>query len=168
MAIVVETGAGLANANSFVTRAEALAYAEARGVVLDDEDTTDALLIRACDFVHTWESCLSGSRKTTTQALAFPREGYILRGQAFPDDAVPVDAKKAQLELILAQHAGVNLFPTDDSPFIRREKVGPLETEYWGDSNTANTRVSVPAAEQWLDVLCAGGDGGAALTTVRV
>ena len=71
MALVVEDGTGLANATSFVSRADYIAFAVARGVTIADDEAADVELVKAMDYLLT--RCYRGDAKTGDQALPFPR-----------------------------------------------------------------------------------------------
>jgi len=165
MPLIVEDGSIVAGADSFVTVAAFVTYAENRSIVVEDDETTEARLRMAADYVGTQEGCFQGSRVSASQSLSWPRKGAYLYGYEVAPNTIPETVKRAQMEYALAAVQGVNLFPNDTSAFIRRERVGPLETEYWGNADSSNSRVSVPAADALIDVLC--GNGGM-LTLTRV
>lgn len=131
MALVVEDGTSLPTANTFATRAELIAHALARGVVVPDTDATDVHLIKAMDvlLVKLW----LGAAITDLQGTPFPRL-YIAPGgtlPVFPDDAVPARVKKAQLLLALASYQGVALMAqTPAGPRLKSRDVGPLKRTY--------------------------------------
>lgn len=134
MALIVEDGSIVANANSYNSRADIIAYAAARGVVLADDDTTDVLAIKAMDYLALSDNDWKGEPVSPTQSLAWPRKGAIPTGSrtAFPDNAIPVQVKKAQCELAVIANSGVALIPTTsaETAFVTREKVDVIETEY--------------------------------------
>jgi len=130
MALTVEDGTGLANADSYISVADALAYHDARGNTNWATITTleqEQAIRRATDFmqqVYSWK----GSRKTDTQALAWPRY-YVERDNGYyPSDSVPNEVKNACAELAF-KAAGGDLSP-DIAQRVIREKIGPIEVEY--------------------------------------
>jgi hypothetical protein len=130
MALIVEDGTGKDDATSFVTRAEYIAYAAARGVVVADVDASDIDLIKAVDFLLA--ECWRGNVTVAAQALPFPRTLYNFDGTlAYPSDEVPTPIKRAQMMLALASKSGVDLMPNfEGGASVTREKIGPIETEY--------------------------------------
>jgi hypothetical protein len=130
MALIIEDGTGKADATSFVTRAEYIAYAVARGVVVADADASDVDLIKAVDFLLA--QCWRGDPTVEGQALPFPRTAYDYYGAVrFPVDEVPSAVKRAQMDLALASKSGLSLMPNfEGGASITREKIGPIETEY--------------------------------------
>lgn len=165
MALIVEDGTGLPDANSFVSRAEYIAYAAARGVVIEDEDATDVQLIKAIDFLLT--KCFRGDPTyPNVQALPFPRHVENFDGTlAFPDDQVPNGIKRAQMEAALAVNNGVDLLPVvEGGALILREKIGPIETQF--EEGSAYNSVTLPAVTAALSAFECG--QGAGFRTVRV
>ncbi|MBA3352279.1 MAG: hypothetical protein H0U23_07630 [Blastocatellia bacterium] len=135
MALIVEDGSGVANANSFNTLAEIRAYATARGATLGTDEAVEVFAILAMDYLASLEPRLKGRRTLFSQELIFPREfvyyiGY-LSYPGYPDDEIPPQIKSAQSQLVLEQHAGVPLMPTRVAqPTLIRRKVGPIEREW--------------------------------------
>ncbi len=165
MALIVEDGTGKADAASFVSRAEYIAYAAARGVTIADADASDVDLVKAMDFILT--KCFRGNPTVATQALPFPRNVENYYGALeFPNDAVPLPIKRAQLDAALAIHSGVDLTPnvSASSSSVKREKVGPIETEY--ETAMAYDAPTLPAISAALRPYECG--HGARIRTLRV
>jgi hypothetical protein len=166
--ITVEDGSIVDGANSYATVAELSAWAEQRGVSLPATDDAKAvLLIKAADYLETFGPRFKGEPvEPGVQALAWPRKGVTLPYAAspLPEDAIPVLLKRAQLAAALAAASGIELLPATDAGArgIKREKTGPIETEYFG-SNGEGATVSAPVITA-VDVYLAGllsdeGDG---------
>lgn len=128
--IVIEDGSGVVDANSYVTVAEYRGYATPRGVTLPVSDTDcETQIILAMDYleIQPW----AGYPTYPDQALAWPRSGVYISGSEIADDAIPGKIKFAQMQLSIQVNAGVELMPTIGAEVaVKREKVGPLETEY--------------------------------------
>lgn len=130
MALVIEDGSIVAGANSFVSRAEVISYASARGITLPDDETTDVLAIRAMDYLLT--QCFKGDLVAGAE-VPYPRSGLVT-GDTAEDyvHSVPTGIKLAQMQLSLDAHNGVDLTPSaTPSPLLKRSKVGPLEREFF-------------------------------------
>src|SRR5215217_55966 len=135
MALIVEDGTVVPTANSYVTRADIIAYGAARGVTLVDDDATDVLGIKAMDSLDLYANKWVGSPvQPGVQPLAWPRKGAVPNGGTTPyaEDAIPGNIAKAQLALALIASTGVDLLPTFSAAtgFVKREKVDVIETEY--------------------------------------
>jgi len=131
MALVIENGTGVAEAVSFVTVAEARAFASARGVTLSATDSAvEILLVKASDYLLGLEAFFQGTRSTSTQRLPFPRYDVCLPGgYELGPYVIPEALKEAQIQLAI-EGVSRDLRPTGDGREVIREKVGPLETEY--------------------------------------
>lgn len=165
MALIVEDGTGKNDATSFVSRAEYIAYGAARGVTIPDEDAADVDLVKAMDFILT--KCFRGDPTVADQALPFPRHVEDYYGVLeFADDAVPTAIKRAQMDAGLAVRDGVSLLPNvaASSSSIKREKVGPIETEY--ETAMAYDSPTLPAISAALRPFECG--QGARIRTLRV
>jgi hypothetical protein len=135
MALIVEDGTIVADANTFINREAAIAYAAERGITLANDETTDAKIIKAMDYLALYDQAWKGEQvEYGVQTLAWPRK-YVYIGNSttvFPSDQIPGQLVRAQAELVLQVNAGVNLLPTlsGDTAFVTREKVDVIETEY--------------------------------------
>lgn len=152
--IIIEDGTGIVNANSYVSVADFRVFADDRGESLSADDNVVArLLIQASDWIQAQEAMglLIGARAHDLQALAFPRAWSAYCEASYPvldGNVVPSNIKTVQSFLALSAARGLSLMPdlvSTDS--IKREKVGPLETEYFQSSMTGP---SLTAAESFF------------------
>jgi hypothetical protein len=118
MALAVETGIGLAAADSYVSLADYRAYGTARGWTLGADDAADEVnLRRAFDGINRLWDYL-GEAKTDDQAGVFPRTLWT---------GVPQRVKDAQCELAYLVQGGLDPFATIDSSSTGETiKVGPI------------------------------------------
>lgn len=130
MAIVVESGTGLPNAEAYISTADADTYHSNRGNSAWASlaaPAKEAALRQATDFMSTalrW----AGVRATATQALDWPRIGTELNGFPVAANVVPEPVRRACAELALRASAG-SLLP-DAEQAVVEETVGPLTTKY--------------------------------------
>lgn len=139
MALITEDGTGRADAESYCTVAKANAFHKARGRTEWEEidpPAKEQYLRLATDYMAVYRGRWDGYRKTSTQALDWPRyavpmkDAYVYGGQNYyPDDEVPLAVQHACAELAFKASQGAELTP-DLSPPVVREKLGPIETEY--------------------------------------
>ena len=81
MALVIEDGTIVAEANSYVTVEEARAFALLRGVILSAVDAdVEILIIEAMDYVEAKGSKFKGMKYTRDQDLQWPRSGATVDG----------------------------------------------------------------------------------------
>lgn len=132
MALTVEDGTGVENANSYVDLTYARAYAAQRTLALPADDVAcEALLIKAMDFI---ESEARGPYKGSqtypgVDNLKWPREGVVINDAELAPNKIPATLKKAVAQLAIEIQA-VDPIPTLSGQVVKREKVDVLETEY--------------------------------------
>lgn len=166
MAIIVETGAIVPGANSYVTEAELNAYAAARGVTLTE--SAELLLIKAIDYLATLEDSWQGSRVSATQPLAWPRQGVSLYGFAVASDTIPQSLKDGQCQLAIEADTQ-DLMPNvaaNATGSVIREKVDVIEVAY--AEGAGNTQPVFTAANRILKPLMRNTGGASNFPVTRV
>ena len=159
MALVVEDGTGLANANSYVSYVEFETYANARGEVIPGADGRMAykILIRGTDFIDSYRDRLSGKKRTKAQSLEYPREGAVVNGFSIDNDEIPQSLKNAQMEAALETYGGTDLQASSTGQRVTKRKVAVIELEYAlggaSSSSQATTINNYPKILQWLKPL---------------
>lgn len=129
MALVVEDGTGLSNAESYIDVEFSDSYFLKRGITEWAGLTNkESLIIRAMDYIEN-NYAYQGTKLLSTQALQFPR---LICGES----VYPIALKNAVCELALKSNEEDLLADTDKTTI--REKVGALEVEY--DPNQDNTK----------------------------
>ena len=124
MALVLEDGTGLTNAESYVDESYVNAYFLKRGNTEWDSITNkESRIVLAMDFIENNYTYI-GTKLVSTQSLSFPR---LINGET----VYPIAIKNALCELALKANSGDLLQDTGKTTI--REKVGTLEVEY--DSN---------------------------------
>jgi len=143
--LTIEDGTNVADANSYVTRAEIIAYAAARGVTIADDAGTDVLAIKAMDFIESRR--FNGERVNgLEQPLEWPRKYVIIGEEELPTDTIPKAIKKAESEAVLLLSQGIELMPNRNTDaYVKSEKVGSIETEYFGAPNVVPTTPTLDA-----------------------
>lgn len=160
MTITVEDGTNVPDANSFVSVAELVTYAQARGISLPEtEPEQEVLLIKAMDYIEVSDKEYKGYRTFTDQELSWPRT------YDYQDLGIPEDLKKAQMVLAVAAMT-VDFFP-NSSGLTRSTKktvVGPISVEY---ATSSASRPRVPQAETLLSGLYNGYGAFGQLRVIR-
>lgn len=149
IAIVVETGAGLLTANSYVSVADADLYHATRLNTgwTGDADARQAALIRATAFIDgTYRSRFPGlTKRGRMQGLEWPRIDALLPGsrvgcgtwvEYLPDDAVPREIAAATCEAALREIADPGALAPDleRGGAIQRIQAGSVAIEYAGNA----------------------------------
>lgn len=136
MALIIETGAGVAGANSYVDLAYLKAYHLSRGRsawdYYDDEEM-EAAALRAMTYLETFR--YKGQRVAVSQSCVFPRVGIIMRdGLEWPSTEVPEMVRAAQAEATQREIETPGTLLPDWEPGKgpkRREKLGDMEDEWF-------------------------------------
>ena len=161
MALVVEDGTGLSNANSYISVAEADTYHSNRGntewAAATNEEKEQALILATQYLDGRYRKKWKGVKSSVSQALSWPRisvydeDGYSL------DGTIPSRLTYATAEAALAKIKGTDLTPElDRGGQVRRERVGSLETEY---SPGAPARKALTAVSDLLKGIVSSGGG---------
>ena len=135
MAIIVEDGSIVANANCYVSEAEYEAWSEARYGVRDDLNA-EAELLKAMDVFEAMK--FRGYRVSASQALSFPRYGFYIDGDIQESDSIPALVKTVVMELAWMSESG-----TLNSGCIKRVKLENIEEEYSSPSSISNISKSL-------------------------
>lgn len=135
MALIVETGDQIANANSYVSLAEARSIAQSYGFSLSGNDTDDeGFLGQGLLYLEGYRNRYKGQKVSADQALQWPRRGATLDGYDFDDDMIPVMLKQAQSVLGAKVAEGIELFPDataeEVTGAIRERRVGWFSRSY--------------------------------------
>lgn len=132
MALIVEDGTGLVDAESYISVTEADLYHANRGNAswsLLSTTEKEIALRKATEYLDA-TYCWKGDIASLSQALNFPRENICDNQGRELDNIIPVQLKNttAQVGLIAIDS---ELVPnTTRSDHVKREKVGELEIEY--------------------------------------
>jgi protease II len=96
MALIVEDGSLVANANSYITLAEYKAWADARGLTYSADDTTvEQQILRAMDYLERIEYI--GNKANENQPLQWPRTEALIDGYYADATEIPKEVKTADL-----------------------------------------------------------------------
>jgi hypothetical protein len=157
MALIVETGLLIANANSYVDLSTARSFALSRQREVPTSNTDlESHLIKAMDFIESHGSKFKGSKVDEDQSLQWPRQDVYIDGFLFDYQSIPQQLKNLQCQLVIEIEAGVDLFPTVTDPFVTEETVGPLRIKYSGQYGISNR---LPYVDSFLKGLLKVGSG---------
>lgn len=129
MSIVVENGSIVSGANSYVSVAGLQAYANARGIIIATDES--ALLLKAMDYLESFDGRFKGSRVSRDQPLSWPREGANIEGWVWTKTEVPRQVINAQISLCIEIAEGEDPLNPSIAPLpVVKEKVDTLEVGY--------------------------------------
>jgi len=134
MLLVVETGLGLIDANSYIEKADVEKYSPSlmydKFSALTEDEQQDRIII-ASMFINYSFNWL-GLQKTLEQGLAWPRINIYFQGHKIPDDYIPIQIKKAcVMALNLIMQFGIEFFQETGEARVKKEKLGQIENEYF-------------------------------------
>lgn len=133
MSLIVETGAGASDSESYISVVDAATYHAARGntswASLASDTVREQLLRKATEYmVQAYRQSWKGVRLNLTQALDWPRSGVVVDGYLINSDFVPTEVKRACAELALK--ASTTTLAPDVTQAVKREKVDVIEVDY--------------------------------------
>ena len=85
----------------------------------------------------------------------------------FQKNAIPIELKNAQAQLVIEMQNGVDIMPTINSYPVKAESVGPIKTEYEIMQGSIFTP-SLMAVDSFLKPLLKNASSGFSLKTIRV
>ena len=173
MALIVSDGTGLVDADSYISLADARAYAVKYGYSLPDDDTQAEIALRkGAVYVGLFEGSFSGSRLEDTQSLSFPRADCykcISGNQTYiTSDSIPLEIQHAQVIAANYYGQGVDVRANNDGLAIQSEEVvGAVKVSYFDNGKTGGSTEITEAEDMLSNFLCAGASG-LTLRTKRV
>lgn len=166
MAASIIATAGAANANSYITVAEAQAYADSDLDSTQWDNATADQRIRALITATRNLDLVGyvGTRSTTTQALAWPRKDFKTTEKTYAENEIPAEIKLAQWELTKALLADMvvagavagstPIIPGLPNTGLKRVKLDVMEIEWKPDAQTKITPLkALPQLQQILNDL---------------
>lgn len=137
MALTVEDGTGLDDADAYISVDDADNYHDGRAnAAWDDlaDEAKEAAIRKATEYLDAvYARRWAGVRASDAQALAWPRANVEVDGVVLADDALPQQLVRACAELALKASAGD--LAADVGRMTTREKIGEIEVQY--DTNRA-------------------------------
>lgn len=156
MALVVEDGTGLPDAEAYISVADTDAYFSARGntawAALSTDQKEQALRLGADYMGQVYGPRWCGERATSTQALDWPR----IDACSIASDVVPVAVKRANAELAVRSATSGALL-ADAGAQVKQETVGPISVTYADGARQYVKYQAVDATLAAAGLLCKGG-----------
>lgn len=146
MALIIEDGSIVANANSYVTEAEYIAWADARfgsgrSTSPSCDEDAERLILRATDYFES--QYFIGEKKQFNQSLQWPRNDVWIDDYYISNTSIPKEVKTAIYELTYAEEQGNSELSSVDRK-VKKEKVASIEVEYADSSSSTAINRSVP------------------------
>ncbi len=161
MTITVEDGTIVTDANSYVSVADLITYASARGVTISEAEAP-VLITKAMDYIET--RLFQGQRTTSTdpltwptsQALSFPRDYVYIEGALLDDDAIPIQLINAECQLCMDLKSNYDPLGVVTRA-VKEEQFAVFKKVYMDNAGDAPILQKVNA---WLDPLLESSGGG--------
>lgn len=144
MTLIVETGAGLVDADAFISVTFADDYHAANGNTTwtGDDAVKEVAIRRATAFMSAGYDWAGLRTKGRAQSLAWPRSGVVDdEGYGILSTEIPPELKQAVAEIALRELVDPGSMTPDfkASEQVKREKIGSLEVEYLNASMSASS-----------------------------
>lgn len=169
MALTVETGSGVSNADSYISRADAVSYATARYGASDpfvaetDGEVQDRWLRQAAQALDgAYGPRLISTPASTTQGLLWPLVQFKdIYDRTVEKTVVPSSVSYAQAELARVVANGGELYPDlDRGGSIKSVQVDVISVEYMARATDGTIYQKV---DQYMTPYLTGGHGGVKL-----
>lgn len=133
MALIIEDGSIVANANSYVTAQEFEDWMTDRGYAVEgSQEKQEQHILKAMDFIESQN--FIGVKYTKEQPLQFPRDRVIIDGYSVEATEIPKELKDALFNAARADHDGNSKIEPVDRQ-TTKEKIGDIEVEYSSNSD---------------------------------
>mgnify|MGYP003649394271 FL=1 len=170
MALIIEDGSIVANADSFLSLVDARSLAESYGQTLPVDDTEAEVILRqGYRYLLTQESQLQGARVSAEQTGIYPRTGVYSNCFPIAGNFIPLDVKLAQLNASDSINSGTETNSTNDGTKLSGFDVKDVYSETYQDGSSKRLTASIQGVVESLYPLtkagyaaspCGGGSGG--------
>ena len=151
MALIVEDGTVVPNADSFLSLIDARALAINYGIALPVDDLEAQVTLRnSYLLLLTEERNLQGSRVSEDQTGIFPRKDVKKNCFDVAVDVIPTDVKMAQLYAADAINSGATTNNIDDGQRLKSFNVDGVYSETYQDGSNASTNASIQGVDNQL------------------
>lgn len=128
MALIVEDGTVVSNANSYVSVTDANLYLADRGITVT---VSEGQILRGADYVNSFRTRFKGFKLTPiASSMQWPRSYVVLDERLLPDGTIPALIIDAQIEVALEIASNRDPHETTSTRVIKKQKLDVLEVEY--------------------------------------
>tara|TARA_R110000782_G_scaffold71809_2_gene143873 strand:+ start:1927 stop:2418 length:492 start_codon:yes stop_codon:yes gene_type:complete len=154
MSLIIEDGSIVAGANSYITGAAYIAWADARfgaarTTAPADVAAAEVIILRSMRYFEA--QIFQGLMVEEDQPLQFPRDGVWIDSWNIKNNEIPREVISSMYELVYADETGNGMLSVVDRE-TKSERVGDLEIEYMDNSSS---RSVVPAVSAYMKKLLA-------------
>lgn len=150
MALIIEDGTIVSNANSYVTDLEYVTYAAFRGLSIGtDAAIRETELIKSMDYLQN-QDYIGLRTEPDNQILPWPRRSAFLYGRTIDSATIPQELKNAQIEGAVAAFTQL-LQINEVSQNIASADLDTLSVSFHGRGSTK--RIRLDRVNTWLEPL---------------
>jgi flagellar biosynthesis regulator FlaF len=142
MPLIVEDGTIVAGANSYVTQAEYQAFADVRGYAIGaSSQLREKELTKAMDYLESYRDKFKGTKVRREQTLQWPRVSVFIDGYQTNSNQIPVELKKAQMELAF-QSTKYDLAPSGQFQNVQSQTLETLSVSYFNGGSYQSVQLN--------------------------
>lgn len=169
MPLIVETGAIVPNADSYISLVDARALAANYGLELPADDTDAEVALRnGATYVGLSETQMCGRRVSAEQSLAYPRTGVTLNGFPVANNVIPKQVILAQVIAAVTYGTGTEVRANSDGRSVQTERVeGTVTVTYFNNGNSGATTAITAADDALRPLLCGSLNNGFSFNVYR-
>jgi len=154
MALIIEDGTIVANANTYLTEAEANTILENFGYVLTPA-TAEADLRTAAQYLESFRNNYQGSKVSSTQSLQWPRTDVYIDCFAFASDEIPEELKFAQALAAYETAQGETLQVNSNGQTITQKTIVGAVSVSYADNGQDSAQKTFNQIDSYLESLFA-------------
>lgn len=144
MALIIEDGTGISNADSYQALADARVLAASYGIKLPTDDTEAEVSLRqGYRNLLTQESTLQGSRTHSAQNNIYPRSSVYSNCTLVDSSTIPDDVKFAQLYAAEAISGGYSQNSVNTGQELASFNVDGVYSESYQDGSRTKTNATI-------------------------
>ena len=158
MALIIETGQGVADADSFISLADARTLAANFGLTISTDDTEAEIQLRRGYYgLLLSEKSLQGERTFDIQTGIFPRKRVYSNCKQVDEESIPQSVKMAQISYAEAINAGYGTNSVSNGQDLKSFTVDDVYSEVYQDGSSAKTNSTIQGVDNALYPLTLAG-----------
>ena len=158
MALTIEDGTGVADADSFISLTDARVLAANFGLSMSDDDITAEVQLRKGYFgLLVEEPQLQGFRTFDTQTGIFQRKGVLSNCVKVDEESIPTSVKMAQISYADAVNGGYGTNSVNTGEDLKSFTVNDVYSEVYKDGSSARTNAIIQGVANALYPLTIAG-----------
>ncbi len=141
MALIIEDGSNVPNANSYITAQEWLDWASARGIQhSNSQSDVEEHILRGMNYFEA--QSFIGLKANSDQSLQWPRSWIVIDTNSINSDVIPQEVKDSCYEVTLTE-AQNNSYVAAQDRVTLSERVGDISVTYEAGQGSRSTTPAV-------------------------